>query len=171
MYSRDRFTNLSVFISSELLLILAWIVGNLSGVLISVSYLLPQFPSMYISACGNVSSVRVFIASIFPLFLCYLAVHCSARFLLYPIIFIKAFAFSICFCCSCSEQGSAAWLLRCVLFAADLVCIIAMLWFSLRHISDRRTKQTFEFCLLSYGVLLICLIDHYYISPIIALFA
>ena len=171
MYSRGRFAKLGIRISSELLLILTWIGGILSGILISVSFLLPQFPLMCISVYGDVSIVRVFLAFILPLFLCYLAAQCSARFLLYLITFIKAFVFSVCFCCACSGQGSAGWLFRCVLFAADMICIIGMLWFSLRHISGQRTMQTTEFCLLSYGVLLICLIDHYYISPIITLFA
>ena len=119
---------------------------------------------------ANVSPSFLSIISVllFPVVVSFLAVFAGMRWLIFPLVFLKAIAFAYVGWSVVITFGSAGWLLRLLIMFSDCACIPLFLWFWNRAINsefDSLLPAFFVTILITLGV---GLIDYCVISPFLA---
>jgi len=154
----------------KILLLMFCAAGYLLGFLLCTHFFLPQLSLMCIVSFDDVSIVQMFLSLAMPLFLCYLSVLCSVKFLVYPFIFGEACILFVCACCCSYMLKDAGWLFLLLFLGVHGILFTATLWFSLRCIAISGKDSTVLFCCISFLTCLLCLVKFAF-SPYILLFA
>lgn len=147
----------------SLYIIAVWIVGLCLGIWVGqdVSYLLSSY--LYL-ACFRVGS-PIAIMAVLPLVLVFLAVWRKSSGLVFPILFLKAFADGIVLIAVAQAFGSASWLLGPLLLFSDRVSTFILIWSCAKCLDGSFISHRKWFFLCITTVISVSLIDYLFISP------
>lgn len=149
-------------------LAMCWLLGLLSGAVLS-GMADPAFSSMmHAAAASRVSIVRLLTVTVLPFLCSAFAVYLSRPWLLLPMAYCKGLTVSCAAFGLMTAFGSAGWLLRGLTMFSSLCTAPVLVFYWLRHISgERRFSGTLLLFSLA-AVFLVCGIDFCYIAPILA---
>lgn len=143
---------------------IAVILGIRCGVAAGDSFL----PLVRSAAQSPVSTVRLLYSSLLPFLAAMIAVIYSKAVLLVPVCFLKILGFSICLTSVYIAFGSAGWLVSCLLMGSNAFSVLALLRYSIRHVSGFRSTAISDLAVSVATVLGISLLDRYFIAPFLA---
>lgn len=169
-----RFYNISFIHSNrsfiyKVLLCCTWFLGLVLGYCFSFQ-ISDIFASLMLSvADSRLSIVGLFFSLIFPFFISAVLLRYTSPLAILPLVFIKAFSFSLCACAVTFAFGDAGWLVRWLLIFSDSFLIVLLLWFWLKNISEekRTIKTDLLLCIIASG--LIGCADLCFVSPFLVM--
>ena len=151
-----------------IVLALCWIFGLLFGL-------------FFVSSAGeNASDIIVLLShqkasflglaaiTLTPLIVSFAAIKYKKIYFLFPICFLKAFAYSSCLMSICVCFGSAAWLIRALLLFSDSCAVILLLWFCCRGLTCGKVVIKQDIAVCSLVTAAVCTIDYLFVSPYLA---
>lgn len=150
------------------LLACAWLLGLVSGAVLSIFAGDPLFSMMRAAASSCVSIPGLLSATLLPLLFSAFAVYISKPWLLIPIAFGKAFLFSYLSVGVMIAFGSAGWLIWWLLMFSDSCSLPLLWWFWLKAVSQPRGSliRRTGFALAAAAV--IGSVDYCIVSPFLA---
>ena len=113
-------------------------------------------------------SIVSLIIAILPFLICAFAVCCVHRYMLFAVVFVKAFFFGFSGICCFTAFHGAGWLIFSLLFFSD-ICLLPMLfWFAYQCLDNglRRIKRDIFLCTMA--ALAVGGLNFYIISPFLA---
>ena len=121
--------------------------------------------SCYLYQAANHLPAWPIVTTILPILAVWFCLFQNLPGLIYPIMFLKAFADGVIFVCISYAFGSATWLLGPLLIASDRAATVIQLWFASRFLEGTGDKlhRTFLFCLLM--IIAAIMLDHFVIAP------
>lgn len=161
------YLSFSAYGNFRLVLSLFWISGLLLGMTFSV---FAGFSSeLALTALeGSLSVFSFFFSILLPVLLTFLAVYVSKPYLLYALIFSKAFIFAFVCTGLLSVFGSAAWLIHSLFMFSDLVVLPFLWWIWLQSFAQERGCVLRLCAAAAVVVFLIGLFDYAFIAPFLA---
>ena len=115
----------------------------------------------------QMSIVVGFVLSALPFIVIYIFFRCSAICLIYPVAFLRGFAFMYCFGGVSIAFMDAGWLVRCLLLFTDALSVPLLIWYVGRVFAGKEKKERqLWYCLLC--VLAIRCIDCSVVSPFVS---
>lgn len=154
--------------ASTAFLAMCWLLGLLSGAVLS-GMAEPAFTSMMRAAAeSRVSIVRLLTVTVLPFLCSAFAVYLSRPWLLLPIAFCKGLTVSCTAFGITAVYGSAGWLIRGLTMFSSFCTVPVLVFYWLKHISGERRFSGVSLLLSLASVCLVCGIDYCYIAPILA---
>ena len=143
----------------------SWVVGLLSGMIISLGHYPTTASLMRLAPTAQVSIVSLISAISLTLFLSATAVYYSQAWLLIPIVFSKAFIYAFVCAGVLASWGSAGWLLQLLLIFSDTM-MLPVLWLFWLRACRQAGKSAISGIIPAVSAgFLICSIDLRFISP------
>lgn len=150
-----------------LFLALSWIIGLISGCIISITSDTFYFIPMRAATYCRVSIVSLLVVTAFPFLFSAFVFYFAKPWLFIPIACMKAMSFSMVAIGIFRSFGSAGWLLQFLLMFSDICLIPFLIFYWVRFISSERAIHFYDILCVSTAVLSVGLIDFYFISPIL----
>lgn len=120
------------------------------------------------AASGSVSIAGLLGITTLPFLISAFAVSFSMAWLIFPVCFCKAFAFSFVSLGVLQAFGSAGWLVRLLLLFSDCAGMPLLYGFWLRHLPGGRPVGVWETAFLLAACVLLGSVDYRIISPFLA---
>lgn len=147
-------------------LAIIWSLGILFGLytayFTSASVLVLLRSSLY----SPLSLIGLIMSQTIPLVLTCIACRISKYFLVLPLAFFKAFAFTFCLFSIEVAFGDAGWLTRLLIMYSDICIMPFYLWFWLRRLKYRAENFYIDFLICIIAVMIICCIHCFAIRSI-----
>ena len=115
-----------------------WLLGLLSGSLVSLSAGTLLAPTMRSAVSGGMSIFGLLAALLLPLLFTAMAVFISQPALLFPVVFLKGFLFSFTGSGVLAAFGTSGWLIRVLLMFSDLLVLPLLWWVWIQVFSGER---------------------------------
>lgn len=149
----------------NVVLAILWVGGLLSGTLTTLLFG-PLLAPLIISAlnCG-LTFFSLLTALLLPLLLTFFAVYSSQRWLIFIIVFLKAFLFSYVWVSILAAFQSSGWLLCAILMFGASLALPFLWWIWLRV--DCLNRQSFVISCLytAIGIVLVACINYEFVAP------
>lgn len=145
-----------------------WVVGLLSGILVSLSFRELLVPMLRQAVCEDNSVSGFLVVSVLPFIFCAYSVSLSEHWLLPLIGGLKALSFGFCACGVALAFGQSGWLIRMLLLFSDCITVPLLYWFSLRHISGRTSRVLRDMVVVIVVLLVVGYADCMVVSPFLA---
>lgn len=144
---------------------ICWILGLLIGLFLAICLPDESRYLVHTLVYSRVSTVGLLINLFLPIILSAIVwkLKFPALFLLFA--FIKAISYGFCFYVITYIYHEAGWFLRWLFLFSDTVLSVLLLWFWFRNINAINKQGRKDVCICSILVLLISLLDIYYVSP------
>lgn len=146
----------------------AWCAGLLSGCIFGTVSASFPFSLMRTAMLRPVSIFGLLTVLYLPLLFSAFAVYISQIWLLIPICFLKAFAFSFLAAACSVQQASGGWLLRFLLLFSDCLAIPLLYWVWYRACCRSRRDALYSDLVAGFLLLPIGAMDFLYISPFLS---
>lgn len=117
---------------------------------------------------GAQSIASLLMITLFPFLISAFAVSFSMAWVLFPVCFCKAFAFSFVSMGVAQAFGYAGWLVRLLLLFSDCAGMPVLYGFWLRHLPGGRPADAWETVFLLAAFLLLGSVDYHIVSPFLA---
>ena len=147
-----------------LLIILSWVLGLLSSVVVLSQY---SFSLMCPLNFDRVSIVAMIVSLVFPIVLSYILLNRCNIYLVLPVIYLKSFLYMSCYFAITLTFGSAGWLVRTLVLFSDSVSVLLLLILCYRYITKNKVALYRFFRIAILILFLIGSLDYYIISPFI----
>ena len=151
-----------------IILAFSWIAGLLCGLFFVSKAAEPLSLLMHTAVYNHITLFGLAAVLFLPLIASAAAVYLGAHILIFPICFIKSFAFGVCLCGVSVAFGSAGWLVRVLLLFSDSCMIVVLLWFWYRHLTGDRSVLRRDTVLCAAVALFVGLVDYLFVSPFFA---
>ena len=167
-----RFFRLNPVLLSEALtrriLTIIWLCGLLFGALFSLFSGAPDQEVIRSALHSRVSFFSLFSALILPLLITALLVYLSKLYFLFPLVFLKAFAFASIGTGFLNSFDSSSWLVHCFAMFSDIL-ILPVLWYLWLHAFSYKRDVTLRHITAAVIVVLsVCYIDCFWVAPFLA---
>ena len=146
-------------------LALAWGFGLTIGVLHADMAYNNIYTFMRASVYSSVSTVSLMVVSLLPLLVCVACVYFSQAFLILPVVTVKAYSYSFCALSLLWTFGSAGWLICLFMLFSDLPSVLLLLWFSVVHISGKKTFLLRDSIICIVGITTFAVLNDLWIAP------
>ena len=167
----DRFLHINLSAwrrrRAVVLLVCAWFLGLVTGLLLSLSASDILFPTMRAAVASCVSISGLLSTILLPLLFSAFAVYSSNFWLLIPIAFSKAFLFTFLGTGILAAFGSAGWLIHILLIFSGTAMPPVLWWYWLSALSGTPTTPFHSIAALP-AACLIGSLDYCVISPFLA---
>ncbi len=143
--------------------VLCWSIGLTLGLYAGFCALSPMSDYLYASAL-SVGAWPV-ATTILPFLLVWFFLWRDLPGLVYPVMFLKAFADGLVLIGISRAFGSAAWLFAPLLIAADRIATVIQLWFAARYLAGRDANLHRSFLLCLSAIIAAIFFDYFVIAP------
>lgn len=168
----DRFLRLNVSFfrcrTPRTVLAYLWLVGLLSGTVVSLLADTLLSSTMHAAIHGSMSIFGLLAALLLPLCFTAFAVYISRPSLVFPLVLLKAFLFSFIGAGLLTSFGTAAWLLRCLLMFSDSLVLPILWWTWLQCFSEDRCTVLRCCAVSAIFVIVIGCFDFALVAPFLA---
>lgn len=152
----------------KLILPLLWSIGLMIGMLAAAGAGDSFFLMMRGADVSAVSIPGLLMITVLPFLLTAIAVSFSQPWLLAVLVFLKAFSYGFCAFGISRVFADADWLVRLLLMFTDGCGLPLLMWLWLRHNSISRKRFWSELTVCIAVSVCLGILDHYYVSPFLA---
>jgi hypothetical protein len=153
-------------ISTETAIFLTvWIAGLILGTITAAAASNSYFLLMRMAPKSSVSIIGLAVTVLLPFLLTAFAVLADRSLWLYPICFLKVFAFAFCGYGISVAYGSAGWLVRFLFQFSDILSIPILFWFAFRYLRGRGLMWKRDLAIGCALDVWICCLDLWFVSP------
>jgi hypothetical protein len=150
-------------LDSQICLVLWYTIGLTLG--LYAGFCISNPVSTYLYEAAHFVGAWPVVTTVLPLLFVWFFLWRDLPGLIYPVMFLKAFADGIIFIGIAHAFGSAAWLLGLLLIASDRIATVIQLWFASRILEGKEANLHRSFLLCLTAIISTVIFDRLVIAP------
>lgn len=145
-------------------IIVLWLIGLICGTLSGRNIWLTQFSGINMPLSDSRSFFLLLCFQLLPIFIVWFIAHKGAYYVLFPLIFLRSFCYSLSSAVITKFYGSAVWLVYRILFFSNILNSLLFLWLCLKYVSINRQPSIIAYGFVFSAIIAVCVFDYSFIS-------